>query len=160
LGKYHVESSTIRTDDHDSDLDELLYYITGASALAFCAHSYSVIYVPLGMRRAAYGVWRRGRGRGLAYSAQRNYTDLASPPSSIHPPVRITTLPNKIRVATDSGPGHFASVGLYVDTGSRFETGDSLGASNFLDRMAFKVRTTFNPALASSELALEHPQTD
>jgi hypothetical protein len=120
-------------DDHDKILHN-------KSIRAFCANTLTQSYTSLGMRRAAYGVWRRGRVRGLVPSAQRNYTDLAAPPSPIQPPIRITTLPNKIRVATDSGPGHFASVGLYVNTGSRFETGDELGASNFLDRMAFKVR--------------------
>ena len=40
----------------------------------------------------------------------------------LKPPVRVTTLPNKIRVATENTPGHFSSVGLYVDTGARYET--------------------------------------
>lgn len=55
------------------------------------------------------------------------------------PPLQITTLPNKIRVATESTPGHFSSVGLYVDAGSRYELPSTSGASHFLDRMAFKV---------------------
>jgi hypothetical protein len=53
--------------------------------------------------------------------------------------VQITTLPNKLRVATENTPGHFAAVGLYVDAGSRYETPSSSGVSHFLDRMAFKV---------------------
>ncbi|TFK77415.1 mitochondrial processing peptidase [Pluteus cervinus] len=52
--------------------------------------------------------------------------------------VRITTLPNNIRVATDASPGHFSSVGLFVDAGSRYETKATAGVSHFLDRMAFK----------------------
>src|SRR3984957_2617038 len=56
------------------------------------------------------------------------------------PPVQITTLPNKIRVATESTPGQFSSVGLYINAGSRYEDPLSSGASHFLDRMAFKVR--------------------
>src|SRR3984885_92159 len=55
-----------------------------------------------------------------------------------HPTTQITTLPNKIRVATESTPGHFSSVGLYVDAGSRYEDPSTSGASHFLDRMAFK----------------------
>ena len=55
------------------------------------------------------------------------------------PSVQLTTLPNKNRVATERTPGHFSSVGLYVDAGSRYETPDILGVSHFLDRMAFKV---------------------
>ncbi|KAL4253571.1 peptidase M16 family protein [Abortiporus biennis] len=56
--------------------------------------------------------------------------------------VQITTLPNKIRVATESTPGHFSSLGLYVDAGSRYETNANSGVSHFLDRMAFKSTTT------------------
>ncbi|EMD32563.1 hypothetical protein CERSUDRAFT_161496 [Gelatoporia subvermispora B] len=62
--------------------------------------------------------------------------------SDINPPVQITTLPNKIRVATESTPGHFSSVGLYVDAGCRYETPSSSGVSHFLDRMAFKTTKT------------------
>lgn len=57
-------------------------------------------------------------------------------------PVKITTLPNRIRVATEAVPGHFAGVGLYVDAGSRYETPSNSGVSHFLDRMAFKVRAS------------------
>ena len=53
--------------------------------------------------------------------------------------VKITTLPNKIRVATEDTPGHFSAVGLYIDAGTRYETPSNSGASHFLDRMAFKV---------------------
>jgi mitochondrial-processing peptidase subunit alpha len=53
--------------------------------------------------------------------------------------VRVTTLPNKIRVATENTPGHFSSVGLYIDAGARYETPSNSGVSHFLDRMAFKV---------------------
>ncbi|KAJ8084510.1 Mitochondrial-processing peptidase subunit alpha [Marasmius tenuissimus] len=53
-------------------------------------------------------------------------------------PVQVTTLPNKIRVVSDPTPGHFASVGVYVDAGSRYETAENLGVSHFLDRMSFK----------------------
>ncbi|KXN88857.1 Mitochondrial-processing peptidase subunit alpha [Leucoagaricus sp. SymC.cos] len=44
----------------------------------------------------------------------RSYSTEATEPA-----VKITTLPNKIRVATEATPGHFSSVGLYVDAGSR-----------------------------------------
>jgi processing peptidase subunit alpha len=60
----------------------------------------------------------------------------------LNPSVRVTTLSNKIRVATENTPGHFSSVGLYIDAGARYETSSNLGVSHFLDRMAFKVRST------------------
>ncbi|KAJ3480420.1 hypothetical protein NLI96_g8367 [Meripilus lineatus] len=72
-----------------------------------------------------------------------------------NPPVQITTLPNKIRVATESTPGHFSAVGLYVDAGSRYETPSTSGVSHFLDRMAFKTtksRTDEEMALAMDKL--------
>ncbi|KAJ3721773.1 Metalloenzyme, LuxS/M16 peptidase-like protein [Lentinula raphanica] len=53
-------------------------------------------------------------------------------------PTQITTLPNKIRVATDPTSGYFSSIGLYVDAGSRYETSENAGASHFIDRLAFK----------------------
>ncbi|KIP11151.1 hypothetical protein PHLGIDRAFT_83944 [Phlebiopsis gigantea 11061_1 CR5-6] len=56
--------------------------------------------------------------------------------------VKVTTLPNKIRIATENTPGHFAALGLYVDAGSRYETSATSGVSHFLDRMAFKATTT------------------
>ncbi|KAI1793122.1 Metalloenzyme, LuxS/M16 peptidase-like protein [Ganoderma leucocontextum] len=58
--------------------------------------------------------------------------------ASPDPPVQITTLSNGIRVATETTPGHFSSVGLYLDAGSRYETHSTSGVSHFLDRMAFK----------------------
>ncbi|TFK19966.1 LuxS/MPP-like metallohydrolase [Coprinopsis marcescibilis] len=61
---------------------------------------------------------------------------------ALPPTVQITTLPNKLRVATDTTPGHFSSVGLYIDAGSRYETPETTGSSHFLDRMAFKSTTS------------------
>lgn len=52
---------------------------------------------------------------------------------------QVTTLPNKVRVATESTPGHFHAVGVYVDAGSRFESHRTSGVSHLLDRLAFKV---------------------
>lgn len=55
------------------------------------------------------------------------------------PTSTVTTLPNRIRVATEPLPGHFHAVGVYVDAGSRFESQRTSGVSHLLDRMAFKV---------------------
>jgi processing peptidase subunit alpha len=80
------------------------------------------------MKKAAGSVIRHGRVR----QHQRQLSQ------ALLPPLQITTLPNKIRVATESTPGHFSSVGLYIDAGSRYELPSTSGASHFLDRMAFK----------------------
>ncbi|KAK7063956.1 Metalloenzyme, LuxS/M16 peptidase-like protein [Favolaschia claudopus] len=87
------------------------------------------------MRRAGTSLARRSNQ--LCKVSHRNITT-----DSANPGCQITTLPNKIRVATQSTPGHFSSVGLYVDAGSRFENPSTSGASHFLDRMAFKTTST------------------
>ncbi|KAI0640036.1 LuxS/MPP-like metallohydrolase [Trametes polyzona] len=84
---------------------------------------------------------RRAAIRTLRAAPSCRRISHAAPKASSHavdPPVRITTLPNGLRVATESTPGHFSSVGLYVDAGSRYETPSTSGVSHFLDRMAFK----------------------
>ncbi|KAL2828465.1 acetoacetyl-CoA synthase [Aspergillus cavernicola] len=55
---------------------------------------------------------------------------------------QITTLPNGIRVATESLPGPFAGVGVYVDAGSRYEDASLRGVSHIMDRLAFKSTKT------------------
>ncbi|THH18254.1 hypothetical protein EW146_g2693 [Bondarzewia mesenterica] len=77
--------------------------------------------------------WPALARRGIQQRQRRKLSTEA-----VNPPVQITTLPNRIRVATETTPGHFSSVGLYVDAGSRYETSLTSGVSHFLDRMAFK----------------------
>lgn len=50
----------------------------------------------------------------------------------------ITKLPNGLRVATESLPGPFSGVGVYVDAGSRYENESLRGISHIIDRLAFK----------------------
>ncbi|WEW61713.1 Mitochondrial-processing peptidase subunit alpha [Emydomyces testavorans] len=51
---------------------------------------------------------------------------------------QITQLPNGLRVATESLPGPFAGVGVYIDAGSRYENESLRGVSHIVDRLAFK----------------------
>ena len=51
---------------------------------------------------------------------------------------QITTLPNGVRVATESLPGPFSGVGVYIDAGSRYEDESLRGVSHIVDRLAFK----------------------
>eukprot|EP01018_Ginkgo_biloba_P016789 Gb_27628 [translate_table: standard] len=51
---------------------------------------------------------------------------------------KITTLPNGLRIASENTPGPTASLGLYVDCGSVYETPASRGITHLLERMAFK----------------------
>ncbi|XP_049950910.1 mitochondrial-processing peptidase subunit beta [Schistocerca serialis cubense] len=54
------------------------------------------------------------------------------------PPTRCTTLDNGFRVATEDSGGLTATVGLWIDAGSRYETDSTNGVAHFLEHMAFK----------------------
>lgn len=53
-------------------------------------------------------------------------------------PTLLKTLPNQMRVATESTGGESATVGVWIDTGSRYETDATNGVAHFLEHMAFK----------------------
>ncbi|KVH97718.1 hypothetical protein Ccrd_000180 [Cynara cardunculus var. scolymus] len=56
-----------------------------------------------------------------------------------YPETRITTLPNGLRVATESNlASKTATVGVWIDAGSRFETDETNGVAHFLEHMIFK----------------------
>lgn len=64
------------------------------------------------------------------------------------PETRITTLPNGLRVATESNlSARTATVGVWIDAGSRFETEETNGTAHFLEHMIFKGMTK-NPAFS------------
>ncbi|KAF1872721.1 hypothetical protein Lal_00016558 [Lupinus albus] len=50
----------------------------------------------------------------------------------------ITTLPNGVKLASQASPDPGASIGLYVNSGSIYETPLTFGATHLLERMAFK----------------------
>ncbi|KAK7001258.1 hypothetical protein SK128_005122 [Halocaridina rubra] len=54
------------------------------------------------------------------------------------PATRVTVLDNGMRVATEDSGAPTATVGLWIDTGSRFETDANNGVAHFLEHMAFK----------------------
>ncbi|KAG8367310.1 hypothetical protein BUALT_Bualt16G0059000 [Buddleja alternifolia] len=53
----------------------------------------------------------------------------------------ITTLPNGLKIASEPSANPAASIGLYVDCGSIYETPASYGVTHLLERMAFKSTT-------------------
>ena len=56
------------------------------------------------------------------------------------PETRITRLNNGLRIATESNPKlKTATVGVWIDAGSRFETIGDNGTAHFLEHMSFKV---------------------
>jgi processing peptidase subunit beta len=54
------------------------------------------------------------------------------------PATQVSTLNNGLRVATESGAGETATVGVWIDTGSRYETDANNGVAHFLEHMSFK----------------------
>ncbi|KAL6974493.1 mitochondrial processing peptidase [Sarracenia purpurea var. burkii] len=54
---------------------------------------------------------------------------------------KLTTLPNGVKIASETSANPAASIGLYVDCGSIYETPVSFGATHLLERMAFKSTT-------------------
>ncbi|OVA07913.1 Peptidase M16 [Macleaya cordata] len=55
------------------------------------------------------------------------------------PETRVTTLPNGLRVATESNlAARTATVGVWIDAGSRFESDETNGTAHFLEHMIFK----------------------
>ncbi|KAG6503911.1 hypothetical protein ZIOFF_036235 [Zingiber officinale] len=76
--------------------------------------------------------------RFLRYASP--HPDLADhTPILAAPETRVTTLPNGLRVATESTlASRTATVGVWIDAGSRFETDETNGTAHFLEHMIFK----------------------
>lgn len=54
-------------------------------------------------------------------------------------PLQVTTLPNGLRVATEANPyAETATVGIWINSGSRFETDANNGTAHFLEHILFK----------------------
>ncbi|CAM9668469.1 unnamed protein product, partial [Laminaria digitata] len=54
------------------------------------------------------------------------------------PETQVTTLPNGLRVASETSHGATAAVGVWIDAGSRYETPENNGVAHFLEHVAFK----------------------
>ncbi|MBA0589488.1 hypothetical protein Gorai_018234 [Gossypium raimondii] len=71
---------------------------------------------------------------GSPHPAVVSHTHMLSSPET-----KITTLPNGLRVATESTlSSRTATVGVWIDAGSRFETEETNGTAHFLEHMIFK----------------------
>jgi len=53
-------------------------------------------------------------------------------------PTEVSTLSSGLRVATEASGGETATVGVWIDAGSSFETDADNGSAHFLEHMAFK----------------------
>lgn len=59
------------------------------------------------------------------------------------PETQVTRLPNGLRVASETVPfANTATVGVWIDAGSRYETDATNGTAHFLEHMAFKGTTS------------------
>lgn len=54
------------------------------------------------------------------------------------PETRVTTLANGVRVASEDNGAPTATVGIWIDAGSRYENEKNNGVAHFLEHMAFK----------------------
>ncbi|XVF58406.1 hypothetical protein PTKIN_Ptkin07bG0063600 [Pterospermum kingtungense] len=69
------------------------------------------------------------------------------------PETKITTLPNGLRVATESTlSSRTATVGVWIDAGSRFETDETNGTAHFLEHMIFKGTEKRSPRQFEEEI--------
>ncbi|CAK7897012.1 mitochondrial-processing peptidase subunit alpha [[Candida] anglica] len=73
-----------------------------------------------------------------ALSPVRRYASSSTVQTFSKPNIEMTTLANGLRVVTDSTPGHFSALGMYVDAGSRYENPRKPGLSHIFDRLAWK----------------------
>ncbi|CAI2350599.1 unnamed protein product [Caenorhabditis sp. 36 PRJEB53466] len=74
---------------------------------------------------------------GLYQTSQRKIAQ-AQPRSVFVPETVVTTLPNGFRVATENTGGSTATIGVFIDAGSRYENDANNGTAHFLEHMAFK----------------------
>ncbi|XVE88797.1 hypothetical protein DITRI_Ditri19aG0097400 [Diplodiscus trichospermus] len=106
------------------------------------------------MYRAALSRFRALKGRTGNLAAARYATSSAVAPLdtplesvSLPPPLpdyfapsgtKVKTLSNGVKIASEQLPTPAASIGLFINSGSIYETPISSGASHLLERMAFK----------------------
>jgi mitochondrial-processing peptidase subunit beta len=68
------------------------------------------------------------------------------------PVTEVTTANNGVRVASETAHGDTATVGVWIDAGSRYETGANNGAAHFLEHMAFKGTKTRSQTTLEKEI--------
>lgn len=72
----------------------------------------------------------------------RQFSGLGAQASDLvgYPTTRVTALSNGLRVATETSPSNdlTATIGVFIDAGSRWETPENNGVAHFLEHIAFK----------------------
>ncbi|OXB70518.1 UNVERIFIED_CONTAM: hypothetical protein H355_002527, partial [Colinus virginianus] len=108
---------------------ELLYYVflQAFHVLAFLCFPHGLLFFPNFFRILTLLCF--------CVSLHVVLADLPSLPSSV-----VTTLSSGLRVATQRLPFHHtATVGVWIDSGSRYDSKSTNGAAHFLEHMTFKV---------------------
>ncbi|CAG7896593.1 unnamed protein product, partial [Brassica rapa] len=89
--------------------------------------------------------WLTGGSSGSLTSLDMPLQGVSLPPplaDRVEPSkLKITTLPNGLKIASEMSTNPAASIGLYVDCGSIYEAPYFHGATHLLERMAFKSTT-------------------
>src|SRR5580700_5607912 len=97
--------------------------------------SASRLLIPSALSRKAVSSVLRPRSTPIVTRA------LATPANSLIRPTQTTTLSNGLSVATEYSPFlQTATVGIWIDAGSRAETDATSGTAHFLEHLAFKVQ--------------------
>jgi hypothetical protein len=60
------------------------------------------------------------------------------------PATQLTVLKSGLRIASEDSGAPTATVGIWIDAGSRYEDDKNNGVAHFLEHMAFKVRFTYS----------------
>merc|ERR1712179_267040 len=110
-------------------------------------HSQKAIRLPDDALPAKDSVsWQEGLDKTLPGIPSANYIS-KSASTNITPEketTKVTTLSNGLRVATEAKFGQFCTVGVCIDSGSRYEVAHPSGVSHFLEKLAFGATEKFN----------------
>lgn len=77
--------------------------------------------------------------RSIIKGIDRSIVSIAKEKLAEYPETKISTLPSGFRVATENSHIGTATVGVWIDAGSRYENEKNNGTAHFLEHMAFKV---------------------
>uniref|UniRef100_A0AC34R569 Mitochondrial processing peptidase beta subunit n=1 Tax=Panagrolaimus sp. JU765 TaxID=591449 RepID=A0AC34R569_9BILA len=88
--------------------------------------------------RCLNGIVRPVTQRPILKSLDRSIISVAKERLGDYPETRISTLPSGFRVATENSHIGTATVGVWIDAGSRYENEKNNGTAHFLEHMAFK----------------------
>lgn len=106
------------------------------------------------MRRAVAPIARQALRQPAAVSGVRAFSSQFPPYVLNAPATEVATLPNGLRVASEGGHGDTATIGVFIDAGSRYETAANNGTAHFLEHMIFK--GTKNRGQTELELEFEN----